>query len=42
MTSGESVTSMRDLGLGADLDILVVGSRRDMIRFPGAVKDGCY
>ena len=36
MTSGESVRSTRDLGLGADLDILVVGSRRDMIRFAGA------
>ena len=40
MVLGESVRRIRDLGSVADLDILVVGCRRDMIRFAGAVGSG--
>lgn len=36
MVDGESVMRMRERGDGADLDILVVGEVRDIMRFVGA------
>lgn len=36
MVDGESVRRMRDFGSGWDLDILEVGSLRDITRFAGA------
>jgi len=35
MVDGESVMRMRERGDGADLDILVVGEVRDIMRFVG-------
>ena len=37
MVSGVSVRRMRERGSLSDLDILEVGSRRDITRFAGAV-----
>lgn len=37
MVEGGSVRRMRDVGLGWDLDILRVGSWRDIMRLAGAV-----
>jgi len=37
MEDGESVSMMREVGSGADLDIFWVGSRRERIRGEGAI-----